>query len=144
MKLFTLVSLFAVCFSLQAKDDMIRPIEVEDKRVEIELSKEEKAFVLERMRRMLETLTAVQQALILDMPENTDNLVGNLVSFVDENYPKGWYDRMPESFKAMEDRLNKRWEILAVETSDPRFIQENTVQVMATCNACHRSFKIKN
>ena len=114
-----------------------------DERVVIDVTAGEKAFVLERMRRMLETLTSVQQALILDSPEHADNLVQNLVLFTQSNYPSGWYDKMPEPFKAMEDRLNERWDTLAnLETDDAMAIQKNVVQVMATCNACHRSYKI--
>ena len=114
-----------------------------DNRVQLEVTVAERDFILERMRRMLETLTSVQQTVILDSPENADNLVRNLVAYTTEEYPEGWYERMPKGFQQMEDRLNERWRVLAENnTTDSKLIMKNTIQVMATCNACHRSFKI--
>jgi cytochrome c556 len=145
MKTLLIVTLLLSCFSLQAKDKHINKnmSEVTDNRTVISVTESERAFILERMRRMLETLTSVQQAVFLDSPENADNLVRNLVAFTTENYPEGWYEKMPQDFQVMEDRLNERWRVLAENnTNDSKIILKNTVQVMATCNACHRSFKI--
>lgn len=130
---------------MQAKDKHINKNmdEVTDGRTVVKVTEAERAFMIERMRRMLETLTSVQQSLILDSPENADNLVRNLVAFTTENYPEGWYEKMPKHFQEMEDRLNERWRVLAENnTNDSKLILKNSVQVMATCNACHRSFKI--
>lgn len=135
------VALLAVAGPAQAATQAEK--QFKDERVVIDVSAGEKAFVLERMRRMLETLTSVQQALLLESPEHADNLVQNLVLFTKANYPSGWYDKMPQDFQMMEDRLNERWDVLAdMESDDPKVIQKNVMQVMATCNACHRSFKI--
>jgi cytochrome c556 len=136
--------LLATCFVANAKDPDPQHLKMTtDSREVINVTDKEKTFVLERMRRMLETLTSVQQALLLDSPENADNLVRNLVVFTTENYPEGWYEKMPANFQAMEDRLNERWRALSENnTTDAKQILKNTVQVMATCNACHRSYKI--
>ena len=141
MKLLAIICamLMCLCFNAHAADTTPS----NDNRVTLEVTAEERDFILERMRRMLETLTSVQQTVILDSPENADNLVRNLVAYTTEQYPNGWYERMPEGFKAMEDRLNERWRVLAENnTTDSKQILKNTVQVMATCNACHRSYKI--
>ncbi len=145
MKSLVILAILLTCFSLQAKDKHINKNmnEVTNARTVITVTETERAFILERMRRMLETLTSVQQALIVDSPENADNLVRNLIAFTTENYPEGWYEKMPKHFQAMEDRLNERWRVLGENnTNDTKLIMKNTVQVMATCNACHRSFQI--
>ncbi len=145
MKYLIILTLLFTCFSMQAKDKHINKNmdEVTDGRTVVKVTEAERAFMIERMRRMLETLTSVQQSLILDSPENADNLVRNLVAFTTENYPEGWYEKMPKHFQEMEDRLNERWRVLAENnTNDSKLILKNSVQVMATCNACHRSFKI--
>ena len=144
MRALLLPALIAVCFCANAKDaDPMHSKLGNDTREVIQVTDKEKTFLLERMRRMLETLTSVQQALLLDSPENADNLVRNLVVFTTENYPEGWYEKMPANFQAMEDRLNERWRALSENnTTDTKQILKNTVQVMATCNACHRSYKV--
>ncbi|MEM0910710.1 MAG: cytochrome c [Pseudomonadota bacterium] len=141
MKRLAIICSLLMCFGVNANAADKTPSN--DNRVVLEVTVEERDFILERMRRMLETLTSVQQTIILDSPENADNLVRNLVAYTTEEYPEGWYERMPEGFKQMEDRLNERWRTLAENnTSDSKQILKNTVQVMATCNACHRSYKI--
>jgi hypothetical protein len=114
-----------------------------DARTPINLSVQQKDFVLERMRRMLETLTGIQQSLIQESPEKVDDLVSLLFEYTRENHPDGLHDSMPAGFQQMSKQMNGHWKTLAKENTDAAFIQEKVVTIMSTCNACHRSYRIE-
>jgi hypothetical protein len=114
-----------------------------DTRASIELTAPQKDFVLERMRRMLETLTGIQQALVDESPEQADDLVRLLFEYTRENHPDGLHDVMPAGFQQMSKQMNSHWKKLTKENTDAAFIQKEMVSIMSTCNACHRSYRIE-
>lgn len=114
-----------------------------DTRTKITLTTTEKDFVLERMRRMLETLTAIQISLAQESPEKVDDSVMLLLQFSKENHPTGLHQLLPEGFKQMSQVMNQSWKTLANEITDPKVIQKEIVSIMTTCNACHRSYRIE-
>lgn len=114
-----------------------------DARTPIKLSAQQKDFVLERMRRMLETLTGIQQSLVQESPEKVDDLVSLLFEYTRENSPSGLHDSMPAGFQQMSKQMNSHWKALAKENTDAAVIQKEMVTIMATCNACHRSYRIE-
>lgn len=118
-------------------------IDSKDARTPINLTGQEKDFVLERMRRMLETLTSIQQSLIEESPEKVDDLVSLLFEYSRENHPDGLHDKMPSAFKHMSKQMNSHWKKLTIESKDKAYIQQEVVTIMSTCNACHRSYKIE-
>ncbi len=117
--------------------------ESSDARTAINLTAQEKDFVLERMRRMLETLAGIQQAMVEDSPQKTDDLVGLLFEYTRENHPDGLHEKMPLGFKQMAKQMNGHWKKLKTESDDKVFIQKEVVAIMSTCNACHRTYKIQ-
>lgn len=114
-----------------------------DARTPINLSAQQKDFVLERMRRMLETLTGIQQSLVQGSPEKVDDLVGLLFEYTKENHPDSLHDSMPAGFQQMSKQMNSHWKALAKENTDAMLIQKEMVTIMSTCNACHRSYRIE-
>ncbi|WP_371193254.1 hypothetical protein [Glaciecola sp. SC05] len=140
MKAKLLIGLCLVSSATFASDDSIVST---DTRAVINLSVQQKDFVLERMRRMLETLTAIQQSLVQESPEKVDDLVSLLFEYTRENHPDGLHDSMPAGFQQMSKQMNVHWKKLAKENKDTSFIQKEVVTIMSTCNACHRSYKIQ-
>jgi hypothetical protein len=114
-----------------------------DVRTPINLTAQEKEFVLERMRRMLETLTGIQQSIVNKSPEEVDELVSLLFEYTRENHPDRLHEKMPDGFKQMSRQVNRHFKTLSKETKDSGFIQKEVVTIMSTCNACHRSYKIE-
>lgn len=114
-----------------------------DSRTKVVLKTEEKDFVLERMRRMLETLTAIQHSLVDESPEKVDDLVSLLFQYSRKNRPDGIHKTIPEAFRQMSKQMNLHWKALAIENKDPKFIQREVVTIMSTCNACHRTYRIE-
>jgi cytochrome c556 len=111
-----------------------------EQRMEVNLSPENKQFVLGYMRAMLETLTESQQHLSVQQPLKVAVAAQKLM---DQAQPVGLGKQLPVAFKAMSKQMNIYWNHLAQPSTDVTFIQENMVAVMQQCNACHRSFVIK-
>lgn len=114
-----------------------------DKRTPVKLEAQQKAFVFERMRRMLETLTGVQQALASQQPENVNDIVMQMLQYSRQHRPENIHDAMPEAFQSMSQQMNQHWRSLAKQQHDAPAIQEKVISIMSTCNACHRSYRIE-
>ncbi|AEP30955.1 cytochrome c [Brumicola nitratireducens] len=140
MKAKLVIGLLLVSSAALASDENIAST---DARTPINLNVQQKDFVLERMRRMLETLTGIQQSLVQGSPEKVDNLVSLLFEYTRENHPDGLHDSMPVGFQQMSKQMNSQWKALAKENTDAVLIQKEIVTIMSTCNACHRSYRIE-
>lgn len=140
MKAKLVIGLLLVSAVTLASDENTESV---DARTPIKLSGQEKDFVLERMRRMLETLTGIQQSLVQKSPNEVDELVSLLFEYTRENHPDGLHEKMPEGFKQMSKKMNLHWKKLAKKNREPEVIQKDVVTIMSTCNACHRAYKIQ-
>jgi hypothetical protein len=138
IKIFILLLIIS-SFALAIESD----VQPTDTRAKVTLKTEEKDFVLERMRRMLETLTAIQVSLADESPEKVDDLVLLMFQYSRENHPDDMHQTLPEGFKKMSKQMNKHWKNLRKENTDSKFIQREVVTIMSTCNACHRSYRIE-
>lgn len=114
-----------------------------DQRIAVYLDSHQKAFVLESMRRMLETLTAIQIDLLNEQPEKTGERVESLMLFTRNNHPEELRDAMPLAFKQISQSMNKQWQVLLQENQKPKQIQRTITAIMSFCNGCHRAYKIE-
>lgn len=134
-----LVMLVIHCYVFAAEN----PIQSSDTRTAIKLKVAEKDFVLERMRRMLETLTAIQSSIANNSPQEVAGFVKVLLEYSKENQPTGIHQAMPEGFKLMSQQMNLHWRTLLSKSDDSKVIQTEVVSIMSTCNACHRTYRIE-
>ena len=140
MRFLILLALMA-SLAASAKEDPSR--ETADNRIRVSLKTEHKDFVLERMRRMLETLTAIQTELVNERPHEVDDLVQALMDFTAENHPDDLRASMPDSFRLMSRGMNQQWRKLTVESDDQKAIQGTVITIMNSCNSCHRAYRIE-
>jgi len=140
MRLLIIIALMT-SFAAMAQEE--QKSESTDNRMLISLKAEHKNFVLERMRRMLETLTAIQTELANERPDEVDELVQALMDYTAENHPDDLRGSMPDAFRLMSRGMNQQWRKLAVETNDQKAIQETVITIMNSCNSCHRAYRIE-
>lgn len=137
------LALIALVTSLTVLAGESRTSESTDSRIPISLKAEQKDFVLERMRRMLETLTTIQSALIQEQPQKVDDVVQALMDYTAENHPDDLRAKMPVPFRQISRGMNQQWKKLTVESSDPKAIQKTVATIMNSCNSCHRAYRIE-
>lgn len=138
-----LILLLALMASLTVMAQGEQSSKSADNRILISLKAEHKDFVLERMRRMLETLTAIQTELVNEQPHEVDELVQALMDYTAENHPDDLRSSMPDAFRIMSRGMNQQWRKLSVESNDQKAIQETVITIMNSCNSCHRAYRIE-
>ena len=113
----------------------------EDNREVLDLSPEPRRWVIEFMRQMLETLTAVQGKLADgDLPA-VQAQVSALETFQKTTKPPRIGRSFPDGFKTMAHSMNDQWQVLGKSESVSDALR-NSQQLMNYCNACHRSYRL--
>ncbi|GAC28959.1 hypothetical protein [Brumicola pallidula] len=113
-----------------------------DHRIDIRLNETQRTFILGHMRHMLETLTAIQQELLVDNPSEVHQLVTYMQENTQKAHPKMLGQSLPDPFKQMGRQMNQHWRNLSVGSNDKVYIQKEVVNVMTTCNSCHAVYQI--
>lgn len=114
-----------------------------NQRIVVALDAEHKQFALDRMRRMLETLTIIQQSLADNTLEKVAQQVMQMKQYTRQHHPAGMNQGIPAAFRQMNKQMNMHWATLMQTTNDPKLVQGEVISIMHTCNACHRTFRIE-
>jgi len=129
-------------FFLAAEEADNNESDSRDHRINIRLDETQRKFVLGHMRYMLQTLTAIQQKLLVDTPDEVHQLVTYMQEKTRKTHPKMLGQLLPDPFKQMSEQMNQHWRNLSVQSNDKIYIQKEVISVMSTCNACHAVYQI--
>lgn len=121
---------------VQAKDH-------QDNRIMMELQPHQRAFVLNHMKSMLETIGAIQLDLAEGKPELVAERVQALKQKEHKTKPKGLGKSFSPGFRAMSKQMNLHWQVLMQPIQDEKKILQQLHHVLVQCNACHQSFQLK-
>ena len=109
----------------------------------IELSSQDKAFVLGHMRGMLEALTDTQQLLLDGDREALKARITQLQSREQDERPQGMGKRLPTAFRVMAQSMRPHWQAIQNPDLSEEEVRQHAVDLMRVCNACHQTFAIR-
>lgn len=115
----------------------------QEERLAVQLDAPQKAFVLGHMREMLEALTDTQRLLLEGKKEEVAVRISQLMNKENSQRPRGLGKQLPPAFRAMSQSMHPYWTALQEPDLSAKEIQQNVVDVMQVCNACHRTFAIQ-
>ncbi|MAD46548.1 MAG: hypothetical protein CMI02_13870 [Oceanospirillaceae bacterium] len=119
---------------------MSAPAQAEETREAVRLNEQQHDWVLEYMRRMLETVSDMQGHLATGNTEKVAEQATSVRSFARNTKPRGIGKQFPAGFKSMARQMNASWTELATPTDDAAQISATTQKLLNSCNACHRVY----
>ena len=119
------------------------PVYAAEERMVIELSSQDKAFVLGHMRGMLEALTDTQQLLLDGDREALKARITQLQSREQDERPQGMGKRLPTAFRVMAQSMRPHWQAIQNPDLSEEEVRQHVVDLMRVCNACHQTFAIR-
>ncbi len=112
-----------------------------DDRERLPLNPEEQQWVKETMRRMLETVGAIQGDLAQENTQVIASRIQQMNQYQNDTKPQRIGRSFPEGFRAMAKGMHQQWNALAESTSVSEALK-NSQKLMNYCNACHRSYRL--
>ena len=109
----------------------------------VQLEAPQKSFVLGHMREMLEALADTQRLLLEGKEEEVAARISQLMNKENTQRPRGLGKQLSPAFRAMSQSMHPYWTALQEPGLSAKEIQQNVVDVMQVCNACHRTFAIQ-
>lgn len=112
-----------------------------DERELLPLNQEQQQWVKETMRRMLETLGAIQGDLAQENTQAIASRIQQMNQYQNDTKPQRIGRSFPQGFRAMANGMHQQWDALAESASVSEALK-NSQQLMNYCNACHRSYRL--
>ena len=117
----------------------------EDDRVAVNLSKDERNFVLAEMRKFLITTQAISEAITDKNLKYAASLASEVGIKADKNTPGSLLSKIPMAMKTLGLDTHQKFDQIAsdaVKINDPLHSRKQLDVLMKNCIACHASFKI--
>jgi len=121
-------------------------VESNDNRVAIEMTENNRAFVLAEMRDFLESVKEINEGILNNNPELVIKAGEKSGGSVIAHAPKGLMKTLPVGFKQLGfathdifDEIAKK----AKENYQPKETQQQLNALLNNCTACHQAFKIQ-
>ena len=117
----------------------------EDDRVAVNLSKDERNFVLAEMRKFLITTQAISEAITDKNLKYAASLASEVGIQADKNTPGSLLSKIPMAMKTLGLDTHQKFDQIAsdaVKINDPLHSRKQLDVLIKNCIACHASFKI--
>lgn len=110
-----------------------------EQRQPVELNTQQRDWVIEYMRLMLEATADIQGLLAQGKTELLAERVTRLNQEAALTKPRAIGQSFPEGFRFMAHQMQTDWQVLADSPTSDQAL-ENSRTLLNQCNACHRSF----
>lgn len=114
------------------------PLRAEE-RQPVELNEQQRNWVIEYMRLMLETTADIQGLLASGKTELLADRITRLNQEAAQTKPRAIGQSFPEGFRFMANQMQTDWQILANSPTREQALLNSQI-LLNQCNACHRSF----
>jgi len=117
----------------------------EDKRVEIRMSKENRAFVMNEMRGFLESIQQINEGITKNNPDIILKVSAKSGSGKVHEVPKGLVRSLPFEFKQMGFQTHELFDEISKiskENYNREQIQQKLNQQLNNCISCHKTYQI--